>query len=159
MKARLRGVTYSRNEKSSRDSNKPLAIPSSCDAAISSASAVPTICTKFSTRPPHSQSQALWAEPLAGSSWNGTRLVAGGGLSVSRLGRLQHGVAFGLEFCPRLPFGHHVAVCHAITYEKVKLSVLNGAAHIPIGLTLVGRLVVVLGRISPLHLQAPALGS
>jgi len=32
-------------------------------------SAVPTICTKFSTRPPHSQSQA---EPLAGSSWNGT---------------------------------------------------------------------------------------
>jgi hypothetical protein len=25
------------------------------------------------TRPPHSQSQALWAEPLAGSSWNGTR--------------------------------------------------------------------------------------
>src|SRR6266853_2224577 len=24
------------------------------------------------TRPPHSQSQALWAEPLAGSSWNGT---------------------------------------------------------------------------------------
>src|SRR2546428_9722160 len=36
MKARLRGVTYSRNEKSSRDSNKPLAIPSSCDATISS---------------------------------------------------------------------------------------------------------------------------
>ena len=35
-------------------------------------SAVPTISTKFSTRPPHSQSQALWAEPLAGSSWNGT---------------------------------------------------------------------------------------
>src|SRR5438445_6026869 len=109
----------------------------------------------------------LYERGFVSSTYTGTAGPGGAGLdwfrvsclSVSRLGRLQHGVAFGLEFCPRLPFGHHVAVCHAITYEKVKLSVLNGAAHIPIGLNLVGRLVVVLGCVFLPHLQAPALGS
>src|SRR6266571_460145 len=42
---------------------EPRATPSGATCAVQ------TICTKFSTGPPHSQSQA---EPLAGSSWNGT---------------------------------------------------------------------------------------
>src|SRR4029077_17537610 len=78
--------------------------------------------------------------------------------SIARLGRSQHGVSFRLEFRSRLPFKHDVAVCHAVTNEKIKLGVLDRATHVPIALNLVGGLVVVLGGIFLPHIQAPTFG-
>src|SRR5450759_8689 len=78
-------------------------------------------------------------------------------VSVAPVGwSLQHRVALRLELGSRLPLRKLLGLRQPVADHPVVLEVLHGAAHLPLRLHLVGRLVIVVRRVGVRALLAPS---